>query len=81
MECVPALHVFVGAVQLDLTIADRFGKPVAPREWFVVPLQAIDDAVARIRDGSITGLVYDPRQAGLVASPIPAPDHRTRTSD
>lgn len=59
-------HRLFGAVQLDLTIEDRFGKPVKPREWFVVPLQVIDEAVQRIRDGSITELVYDPRTARLV---------------
>ena len=59
-------HRLFGAVQLDLTIEDRFGKPVKPREWFVVPLHVIDQAVERIRDGSITGLVYDPDAARLV---------------
>lgn len=59
-------HRVFGAVQLDLTIEDRFGKPVKPKEWFVVPLQVIDEAVARIRDGSITELVYDPHSARLV---------------
>jgi hypothetical protein len=59
-------HRLFGAVQLDLTIQDRFGKPVKPREWFVVPLQAIDEAVDRIRDGSIAGRVYDPATARLV---------------
>lgn len=59
-------HRVFGAVQLDLTIEDRFGKPVKPQEWFVVPLQVIDEAVARIRDGSITELVYDPHSARLV---------------
>lgn len=58
-------HRLFGAVQLDLTIEDRFGKPVKPREWFVVPLQVIDEAVERIRDGSITQFVYDPRTARL----------------
>lgn len=60
------IHRLFGAVQLDLTIEDRFGKPVKPREWFLVPLQAIDEAVARIRDGSITDVVYDPKTARLV---------------
>jgi T5orf172 domain len=60
-------HRLFGAVQLDLTIEDRFGKPVKPREWFVVPLHVIDEAVARIRDGSITELVYDPQTARLIA--------------
>jgi hypothetical protein len=53
-------------VQLDLTISDRFGHPVRPREWFLVPLQVIDEAVGRIRDGSITNVVYDPKSAHLV---------------
>jgi hypothetical protein len=36
-------------------IKDRFGQPVIPREWFLVPLFAIDDAVERIGDGTVTG--------------------------
>jgi len=59
-------HRLFGAAQLDLTIADRFGNPVKPREWFLVPLQVIDEAVQRIRDGSITDVVYDPKSARLV---------------
>jgi len=60
-------HRLFGAAQLDLTIADRFGNPVKPREWFLVPLQVIDEAVQRIRDGSITEVAYDPQTARLVA--------------
>lgn len=59
-------HKIFASAQLDLTIEDRFGKPVKPREWFLVPLQAIDEAVNRIRDGSITDYLYDPRSACLV---------------
>ena len=59
-------HRLFGAAQLDLTIEDRFGNPVKPREWFLVPLQVIDEAVERIRDGSITGVTYDPTLARLV---------------
>jgi hypothetical protein len=59
-------HRLFGAAQLDLTIEDRFGHPVKPREWFLVPLHVIDEAVQRIRDGSITDVVYDPKTARLV---------------
>ena len=59
-------HRLFGAAQLDLTIEDRFGHPVKPREWFLVPLQVIDEAVQRILDGSITDVVYDPNTARLV---------------
>jgi len=59
-------HRLFGAVQLDLTIEDRFGHPVKPREWFLVPLQVIDEAVQRILDGSIIEVIYDPKTARLV---------------
>lgn len=59
-------HRIFSPAQLDLTIADRFGNPVKPREWFLVPLQAIDEAVGRIRDGSISDYIYDPKEASLV---------------
>lgn len=59
-------HRLFGAAQLDLTIEDRFGNPVKPREWFLVPLHVIDEAVQRIRDGSITEVIYDPKTALLV---------------
>jgi hypothetical protein len=59
-------HRLFGAARLDLTILDRFGQPVKPKEWFLVPLQVIDDAVEKIRDGSITEFSYDPHTAKLV---------------
>jgi hypothetical protein len=58
-------HRLFGAAQLDLTIEDRFGHPVKPREWFLVPLPVIDEAVQRMRDGSITSAVYNPATARL----------------
>lgn len=59
------LHRVFAPVQLELTIQDRFGHPVKPREWFLVPLHVIDEAVQYIRDGSITKVFYDPKSAGL----------------
>jgi hypothetical protein len=60
------LHQIFAPAQLDLTIEDRFGRPVKPREWFLVPLAVIDEAVNRIMDGSIVEMVYDPVTARLV---------------
>jgi len=59
-------HRLFAPAQIDLTIEDRFGHPVKPREWFLVPLQVIDEAVQRILDGSITDVTYDPKTARLV---------------
>ena len=60
-------HRIFAPAQLDLTIQDRFGHPVRPREWFLVPLHVIDEAVKRIRDGSIAGMAYEPKTARLVS--------------
>jgi len=59
-------HRIFQSARLDLTIPDRFGAPTKPREWFMVPLFVIDEAVRRIQDGSITEYVYDPGSARLV---------------
>lgn len=60
------IHRVLDAVRFDVEIPDRFGKPVRPREWFMVPLPIIDEIVRRIGDGSIIGMRYDPATAGLV---------------
>ncbi|RVD74178.1 MAG: GIY-YIG nuclease family protein [Mesorhizobium sp.] len=60
------LHRVFAPARLDLTIEDRFGNPVKPREWYLVPLSAVDAAVEKIRDGSITNFRYDPEKAQLV---------------
>jgi hypothetical protein len=59
-------HKVFASAQLDLQIQDRFGNPVKPREWFLVPLYVIDEAVERIKDGSIEGMIYDPSAVMLV---------------
>lgn len=59
-------HKLFASARLNITINDRFGHPVQPQEWFLVPLFVIDEAVARIKDGSITDYIYDPGFAKLV---------------
>jgi Meiotically up-regulated gene 113 len=59
-------HKLFASARLNITINDRFGHPVQPQEWFLVPLFVLDEAVARIRDGTITNYVYDPTAARLV---------------
>ena len=60
------LHRFFDSARLSIEIQDRFGKPVSPREWFMVPLYAIDDAVEKIQDGTIGKYKYDLVNAKLV---------------
>ena len=62
------IHRVFDSARADIEIKDRFGKPVVPREWFFVPLFVIDEAVGRIKDGTITHYTYDPTAACLVES-------------
>jgi len=59
------IHRVFDAARLNIEIKDRFGNPVVPREWFLVPLFAVDEAVEKIKDGTITNYVYDPKTARL----------------
>jgi hypothetical protein len=60
------IHRIFEPARLNIEIKDRFGNPVIPREWFLVPLFVINEAVERIKDGTITNCRYDPKIAALV---------------
>lgn len=60
------IHRIFEPARFDIEIRDRFGRPIVPREWFMVPLFVIDEAVERIRDRTIVNYVYDPQSARLV---------------
>ncbi|MDK7742137.1 GIY-YIG nuclease family protein [Helcobacillus massiliensis] len=60
------LHRVFAAVRLDLTQIDRKGRDYDPSEWFVVPRDAINRAVAMIVSGEIVDYVYDPVSQQLV---------------
>ncbi len=62
------LHKFFGSARLDLELKDRFDIPVKPREWFFVPLNAIEEVIAKIQEGTIDRFRYDPQTASLVRS-------------
>lgn len=59
------LHKCFASARLDLELKDRFGGHVAPREWFLVPVAVIDEAIQRIKDGTIEGFRYHPETARL----------------
>lgn len=59
------MHRVFEPARLDIQIKDRFGNPVVPREWFLVPLFVIDEAIQRFKDGTIGEYQYDPAGAEL----------------
>jgi hypothetical protein len=62
------IHRFFEPARLNVQIKDRFGNPVIPREWFLVPLHAIDKAVDLIKDGSIANFQFDPKIAKITSA-------------
>ena len=62
------LHKFFVSARLDLEFQDRFDATVQPREWFMVPLEAIEEAIEKIEAGTIEGFRYDRETASIVRS-------------
>jgi len=60
------LHRVFADARLDLTQVDRKGRDYDPSEWFVVPRDVINQAVAMIMSGEITDYVYDRTSERLV---------------
>ena len=60
------LHRFFESARLDINIKDRFGKSIVPREWFLVPLFIIDEAVNKIKDGTIVNFYYDIKSGKII---------------
>lgn len=60
------IHHFFGEARLDIEVKDRFGKAIKPREWFLLPLPVIEQAVPLIVHGSILRYRYDHRMCAIV---------------
>lgn len=60
------LHKFFGSALLDVELKDRFGFQVEPREWFLVPLAVIEEAIQILKEGSIDQFHYDSQSARIV---------------
>lgn len=56
---------FFSNARLDLELQDRFGTPVKPREWFLVPLDIIEEVIEKIKAGTIDQFRYEPKTASL----------------
>ncbi|BAM02435.1 GIY-YIG nuclease family protein [Phycisphaera mikurensis] len=59
------LHGFFAEARLDVQLQDRFGSAVEPREWFLVPLPLIEEAVERLIAGTLGEVRYDPQRAAI----------------
>ncbi len=53
------LHRFFALACLDIDLFDSNGQRVTPREWFVVPLNVLEEAITMMENGSILDYEYD----------------------
>lgn len=60
------LHKFFDQARLDLQLKDRFGFDVEPREWFLVPLPIIEEAIQKLIDGTLPKHRYEPKEGRIV---------------
>jgi hypothetical protein len=50
---------FFGATCLEVDVFDKKGIRHTPREWFIVPLEAIEQSITLIISGEIVNYRYD----------------------
>jgi len=60
------LHSFFGSSCLNIDIYDDSGKRFVPREWFIAPLEVIEQAVSLIINGGILNYRYDVENQQIV---------------
>lgn len=61
-----AVHALFGRVRLNVEVTGNDGKLHKAKEWFNLPLEAINDAVTLIQDNTIHLYRYDSEQQKLV---------------
>nr|WP_281503893.1 GIY-YIG nuclease family protein [Arenibacter sp. F26102] len=60
------IHQFFGNSCLEVDVFDKKGIRHTPREWFIVPLEAIEQAIALIISGKIIDYRYDRENEAIV---------------
>lgn len=60
------LHKFFGNACLDIDIFNQNSQKSAPREWFIAPLDVIDQAIHLLINGEIINYQYDPIKKQII---------------
>jgi hypothetical protein len=62
------LHNFFGNSCLELDIFDEKGKRHTPREWFIAPMEVIEQAIELIINGKVVNYKFDAGNMTIVSS-------------
>ena len=66
MKLEQLIQRFFGNTCLDIDVYDKNGKRHRPREWFIAPIEAIEQAVALIISGEIINYRFDKENCMIV---------------
>ena len=60
------IHQFFGRTCLEVDVFDNEGKRHNPREWFIVPIEIIEQAILLIISGEVVNFKYDSANGVIV---------------
>ena len=60
------LHTFFGSACLSIDVFDNDGRRHTPREWFIAPLDIIEQAIYYLLNGEIVNYRYDPAKKIII---------------
>jgi len=60
------IHNFFGKSCLEVDVFDEKGKRHSPREWFIAPLEVIEQAIDLIINGKVVYYKYDSENMTII---------------
>ena len=60
------IHRFFADARMELSITDKSGREYSPSEWYVVPIEAIREAIDLLNTGDIVNFIYDTHSQKIV---------------
>lgn len=60
------IHNFFGSSCLEVDVFDEKGKRYSPREWFIAPIEVIEQAIVLIINGKAVQYKYDPKNQTII---------------
>jgi hypothetical protein len=60
------IHRFFEPAKLNVEIKDRFGNLIVPREWFLVPMHILNQAIEKIKEGTLPEFKYLPASGKIL---------------
>ncbi len=60
------IHNFFGSSCLEIDVFDEKGKRYTPREWFIAPIEVIEQAIELIINGKVINYKYDAENMTII---------------